>query len=97
MKNLSLIELEIVFKLLVLKLKNENINNISFDKDKYWIILTDEWNVFSKIPEEAVGSLFDDIDCLKDAIQKNEIISYTDFDRIASVLRAISEIQAPTS
>jgi hypothetical protein len=42
-----------------------------------------------------VGSLFDDIKSIKKSIKENEIITYTDFDRLASLLRAISEINAP--
>ena len=97
MKKLTLEDLEAILKMVVLKLKNENLTSFSFDNDKYWIIMTDEWNDFSKTPEQAVGSLFDDIEYLKNSIKNGEIITFLDFDRVASILRAISENQAPTN
>lgn len=93
--SITIEEWEFLFRLVINKLKSDKINSIDFNVDEYWIILTSEWNDFEKIPEPAVGSLFDDIKSIKKSIKENEIITYTDFDRLASLLRAISEINAP--
>ncbi len=95
MKRISKSELEIIFNLILNKLYLDKIDQIVFDMDKYWIITTDEWNKFGEIPQPAVGSLEEDIKYLKNAIEQNEIVSYVDFDRLASILRAISETEAP--
>lgn len=95
MNKISKKELEIIFNLILQKLSKEKIDEIEFDMDEYWIITTDEWNEFKDSPKPAVGSLKEDIEYLKKSIEYNEMISYVDFDRLASVLRAISEKKAP--
>jgi hypothetical protein len=96
MARLDLRELETIFRLVIEKLKQDGIKDISINIDEYWFVSTDEWDNFSKTPDIIVGSLVEDINNLKSTIKSNEIISYTDFDRLASVLRGISELQAPT-
>ena len=95
MNKLSKTELEVFFNLVLRKLSIDKIEDILFDMNEYWIITTDEWNEFKQIPVPAVGSLEEDIRYIKKSIANNEIISYVDLDRLASVLRAISEIKAP--
>lgn len=73
----------------------DKIDDVVFDMNEYWIITTDEWNEFKDNPKPAVGSLAEDIEYLKKSIANNKINSYVDFDRLASILRAISEIKAP--
>lgn len=96
MVNITVAELETLFKLVIRKLKKEKIENIYLDIDEYWIVLADEWSDFSTSPSLAVGSIVDDTSYLKKAIQENEISTYSDLDRIASLLHAISELLAPT-
>ena len=95
MNKLSKTELEVFFNLVLRKLSIDKIEDILFDMNEYWIITTDEWNEFKQNPVPAVGSLEEDITYIKKSIANNEIISYVDLDRLASVLRAISEIKAP--
>jgi hypothetical protein len=96
MNNISITEIEVLFQLVLARLKADNLNNIQIDTDEYWIILTSEWGDFTKSPEPAVGSLNEDISYLRKSIAENEIFTYSDLDRLATVLRAISEIEAPT-
>jgi ribosomal protein L16 Arg81 hydroxylase len=84
-------ELELLFEKLFQKIKKDNVADFSFDYDEYWIITTDEWNKFDGVPEPAVGSLVDDIRFLKSVIEDDVMISYLELERLASVLRAISE------
>ena len=91
------IELQKIFELIIQKLNNENIHIITFNNDLYRYIPTDNWNSFTNNDIET-GSLFDDIEALKLLVNdKERPCTYVDFDRIASVLRAISEIQNPAS
>lgn len=94
MNNISVDEIEKIFSLIVEKLKKDGVGNISIDFDEYWMILTNEWNDFKNIPSPSVGSFVDDVDCLKKVVSQNIIYSYSEFDRIATFLRAISENMA---
>ena len=97
MTEITIKEVEVLFKLAIEKLKNDKLANVEFNNDEYWIITTDEWDKFEDIPKPAVGSIKEDIEFLRAAIKENVIYSYSDFDRLATILRAISEIQAPGS
>lgn len=88
-------ELEILFKLVINKLKKDRLTAIKFDIDEYWIITTDQWDSLEEIPNPVLSSLKEDVEYLKRTIVDNEIFTYSDFDRLASVLRLISERQAP--
>ena len=93
--NLSVSELKKIFELIIEKLDSENIKNIDFKNDIYRFIPTDKWSSFEEDTIE-VGSLYEDIEALK-LLNKDEerVCTYVDFDRTASVLRAISEILNP--
>lgn len=93
---ISIEELEILFKLVIKKLRNDKAFQFELDIDEYWIILTKEWDNLDAAPEPAVGSLVDDVEYLKRTIDEDEINTYSDLDRLASLLRAISEKQAPS-
>jgi hypothetical protein len=94
MSSITINEIEGLFKLIIEKLKRDKLNQIELNTDEYWIITSDEWSV-EETPKPAVGSLKEDIEYLKRAIEEGAIYSYSDFDRLAIVLRAISEMQAP--
>jgi hypothetical protein len=84
-------------KLVELKFQKEQKSYIEIDVDEYWIIDTNEWADFSKVPEPAVGSLEDDLKQVKGALEGQFIASYSEIDSLASLLRAISEELAPTN
>lgn len=88
-------ELEKIFSLLVRKLRNESISSIEINIDFYRFIPADKWDSFEENIIE-IGSLFDDIDNLKLLLSdKNRAFTFVDFDRLASLLHAISEIMNP--
>ena len=95
MSRVTVDEIEILFKLVIEKLKNDKRASIEFNTDEYWIITSDEWDNFKKMPKPAVGSIKEDIEYLKKAIRQGRIYTYSDLDRLATILRAISEIEAP--
>jgi len=97
MTEINIKEIEVLFKLVIEKLKNDRFTSVEFNNDEYWIITTDEWDRFEGFPKPAVGSIKDDLEFLRATIKENVIYSYSDFDRLATILRAISEIQAPSS
>ncbi len=97
MTNLTVMELENLFKLIIEKLKKDKVEFILINFDEYWNIASDEWDNFDKTPEPIVGSILEDIQYLKRTLNKNEIFTYSDFDRVGTVLKAISEKEAPTN
>ena len=82
--------------LLLNKLENEQFSSIKIDSDFYWNISSDESFELSVTPDPIVGSLSEDIAQLKRTIDEGAMVTYADFDRIASVLKFISERRAPT-
>ena len=97
MNSISLNELAILFRLVIEKLKKDEVYHSDFGMDEYWIIGADEWNDFMKLPEPGVGSLSEDVEYLKEAISEDAMYTYSDLDRVATILRAISEMQAPST
>ena len=95
MTSISTSDLKVLFELLISRLEEEKILEVEFKMDEYWIIATDDWDNFEEVPAPVVGSLSDDIESLKKPIS-NDFFSFVDFDRLASVIRAISEQKAPT-
>lgn len=91
MKKIKVQDLEIIFSKIINKLNSEGFSELSFSDDFYRIIPTDKWDSYENdIILEA--SLYDDIDSLKMLIKDtNRYVTYVDFDRIATLLRAISE------
>jgi hypothetical protein len=88
-------EIKGLFNLVIEKLERENTFVVSFDTDEYWDVHGSDMSDFSKTPDLGVGSLYDDIDYLKRSLQENVMVSYSDFDRLAAVLKSISNIEAP--
>ena len=91
-------ELRQIFECLIQRMGNDEIQSIDIGTDYYWLVSTSEWDDFSKTPEEiSVGSLVDDWNSLKSILETKRIVSYVDYDRFASVLRAISEKISPSA
>ena len=86
-----------VFDSLLLKLEQDDVNEVVLQNDYYRLIPTDEWTNFEN-QVEVVGSLVDDFDSLNLVINDSERLpTYVDFDRTASILRAISETLNPVN
>lgn len=91
MKKIDVAELEVIFGKIINKLKSEEIYNIEIESDLYRFIPTDKWDSYDD-DEILTGSLFDDLDSLKLILKdSNRMVTFVDFDRLASILRIISE------
>jgi hypothetical protein len=89
-------DLEFFFKKIIEKLKEENIEIVDIASDEYLLISTDEWENFEQDVEPIIGSLEDDSYRLLNTKKGDVPFTYVDFDRVASLLRAISqEINPP--
>ena len=89
-------ELQKLFELIIKKLSDEDINNVSLDIDYYWRINPEQLESMYDNPTPIVGSLIDDWENLKQTINKNQIFTYVDFDRVAALLYLISEKLCPS-
>lgn len=104
MNRIKTSELKILFDRVIEKLEQE----LGFDGEVelktsvYRLIPTEKWNSFNK-PEDWFsaseidqGDLDDDLNELRKIVQDVERpCTYVDFDRLASILREISEVRNP--
>src|ERR1051325_2259024 len=97
MKTINVNTLEKAFIRIIEKLKNEDIKEIELLYDLYRIIPTGKWQISqSENKIEHTGSLQDDLDEIEKLIaDKSRPCTYVDFDRVASILRYVSETQNP--
>lgn len=73
-------------------LHSMKVNSIKIEKDSYLIIGSDAWyNVFNDGIKPDIGSLNDDWLSVKKNILEREIVTSVDLDRLASILRAVSQ------
>jgi len=63
------------------------------DMDMYWVVQAPEWSNLQHEPKLSVGSLKDDWEMLQ-RVLGGEMPTAVDFDRLAAVLRAVSERMA---
>lgn len=89
-------EIKQIFEYLLQRINNDNIESVDVETDYYWLIASDEWDNFESSPEAVVGSLVDDWNSLKEILESNRTATYLDYERFASILRAISETIAPS-
>lgn len=94
---IKLEEISSLFELIIKKLQKENIEDIEIEEYLYWFINSDNWNVDKENPEIEVGSFKDDWEGLLKCIDRNEIVTYVEFDRLASILKVMSNKLAPIS
>ncbi len=90
-------DLEEIFNLIIEKLHSEGIGSVELgEKDFYWLVGSPEWTNFDKTIKPEVGSLKDDWTSLKKLLTKQgRPTTFVDFDRVAAILRFISENQNP--
>lgn len=98
MITVSVNELEFFFKRIIETLRSEGLESIELDTDYYLKISADKWEKFDEYYDRkidpSVGSLIDDYESLKKELYGDFIdipIPYVDFDRVASLLHAISQ------
>jgi hypothetical protein len=79
------------------KLEMETPDELEVSEDAYRLIPTSKWWI--RYPEEhhsLVYSLYDDIEEIENlATNPQRLCTYVDFDRMASILRYISEVENP--
>lgn len=63
----------------------------NLEADYYLSIPADEWEEFEDSSEPVVGSLHDDWSELRQVIEEDRLFTAVDFDRLAAILKAISE------
>lgn len=97
MKAIEVNDLEKLFKMVIKQLRIlENLKKIDVEIDMYRFIPTDKWQSFEQEPLQ--GSLYDDLEELQRVLSEpDNVISYVDFDRIASILHYISEKMNPVN
>lgn len=89
-------EIKHIFEHLIQRISDDKIEFIDIETDYYWFITSDEWDNFSSTPNMAIGSLIDDWISLQKILRTERMVSYLDYERLASILRAISETIAPS-
>ncbi|MDF0708489.1 hypothetical protein [Flagellimonas okinawensis] len=104
MSGIKVSELKKIFEKIIEKLEFEygNDSEMELKTITYRLIPTEKWNKFEK-PEDWYsaseidqGDLQDDVMELKKMISDDErIATFVDFDRLASILREISQIENP--
>ena len=103
-ESMTVKELEEIFSRIIDKLKFEigADSQIKVETDTYRIIPTEKWNKFEKsedwnsVKVIDLGSLKDDVEELEKLTKNKErICTYVDFDRVASLLREISQVNNP--
>ena len=89
-------EIKHIFEHLIQRISDDKIEFIDIETDYYWFITSDEWDNFSSTPNMAIGSLIDDWISLQKILRTEHMVTYLDYERLASILRAISETIAPS-
>ncbi|BFP40028.1 hypothetical protein FGF1_08730 [Flavobacteriaceae bacterium GF1] len=98
MNKIKVSELRILFDRIIEKLETE----LELKTIIYRLIPTEKWDKFDK-PEDwfsaseiSLGDLQDDLMELRKLItEKDRIVTFVDFDRLASILREISQVENP--
>ena len=71
-------------------------NDPKVESDLYWVVLPPEWTDFTNAsPPLSTGSIIDDWTKLTRLLDEDQVVSFLDYDRVAAVLRFISEVFCP--
>jgi hypothetical protein len=96
MKNVKVSTLKAAFDRILEKLEFEEVDLIQMESNFYNIVPADKWDITLPETKIEIGSLWDDVDEIeKLVLDKDRICTYVDFDRVASILRAISQVRNP--
>jgi hypothetical protein len=79
------------------KLNNENIQQVEIEADLYNTIPSNKWDI-TYDPDDVVqiGSLEDDVESIEKLVSDStRVCTYVDFDRVSTILRAISQYENP--
>lgn len=85
-------ELRIIFDAILESLDFEGVSRISIgERDLYNLIPTDQWHDLSQ-KNVVIGSIVDDLEQLHQLVyDDSRVCNFVDFDRLAAILREISE------
>ena len=92
--SLNAYEIEKLFRHTISLLNDVDFKHFNAETDYYSFIPTEGWNELEE-PEILIGSLYDDVTELKRVVDNDIPFSSVDLDRLASVLRAISQKISP--
>lgn len=95
---MSLDEIEACVSMLMQHARSRGVTHVdSASHDFYWTTLSDEWVDLGKVPRVATGSLHDDILELRKLLSEPSRASVVDMDRVASVMRLLSQVLQDSS
>ncbi|MDR1852018.1 MAG: hypothetical protein LBR21_05125 [Propionibacteriaceae bacterium] len=90
---ISITTLSKAFEKVSERIKADLGDEIEIENDYYWAVGSPERTQFdSSDPPLMVGSLFDDIECLKRAVDGEAPFTLVDFERFASIILEISDL-----
>lgn len=87
MNSISLDNIELIIKNLILKLRDKGIKELHFDDEMYWDVSIDEFISFPQKPDLIVGSLADDIAFLNSLIEENYIVNFLELERLSALFK----------
>jgi hypothetical protein len=88
---IQLLELAMLAKTLVENYRERGYESVLIDDmDMYWVVQPPEWSDLQHEPKLSVGSLKDDWEGLQRVLE-GQMPTAVDFDRLAALLRAVSE------
>ncbi|WP_400190414.1 hypothetical protein [Hymenobacter sp. B81] len=96
--HITVYELEILFRQALTYLRANSLDSqFSLDTDYYALLPTDKWEDMENLakPEVVIGSLVDDVTELQRVATQTIPFTSVDLDRLASVLRALSQSISP--
>ena len=89
---MKLNDLEICICILLRLARERGIDEVTLpEKDGYWVVTAPEWTNVYEDPQLAVGSFSDDAAELRKILADNERASSVDLERVASLLRRLSD------
>lgn len=85
-------QLESICQRILDKLKFLDIRQIEVSQDMYWELTAKQaYDMKFEVDQPNIGSLADDWSMLLKLVDKPERTTFVDFDRLAAILKAISE------
>lgn len=88
---IQLLQIAVLAKKLVENYRERGYETVPIDDmDMYWVVQPPEWTDLQHDPRLSVGSLKDDWEVLQRVLE-GQTPTAVDFDRLAAVLRAVSE------
>ncbi len=91
MKSISLNNIELVLKDLIRRLRDDGIEELSFNDEMYWDVPIDEFTSFPQKPDLMVGSLEDDISFLNSLIEEGYVTNFLELERLSALFKFMAK------